>query len=697
MTSDADFVDAPLVLVADDDPTHRVVVQEVLQQSGFRVLTVPNGQVALDVFAQAQPDILLLDIDMPIVDGFTVCERIRAKETDWETPILMVTGFEDKASVERAYDIGATDFISKPIAWPVLPHRLRYIIRTNAAMNDLKGLIRAVPDLIFVVNAGGEVQRLVSDPNGEHIQKIKALTTASKAELYPCENDDNARAAIGRAMELGEPQVYESTLEGLDIDLETRFVARDEGSVLAIVRDITERKKAENRIHDLAFYDELTMLPNRRLFEDYLDQSIEYASSDGQRFAILFIDLDRFKRINDTLGHSIGDELLKSVANRLEECVRSTDCCRQLASSAGPDKRLARFGGDEFVLKLHGVESEEEVAEVASRIVSVLTPPFNCDGHQFVITPSIGIALYPEDGRSSEELVMNADSAMYRAKSSGRNNYKFFSETMRTKSLHRLDLENEIRRATEDQLFELYYQPKVDIDSWTIVGAEALLRWSHPERGNISPAEFIPIAEETGMITAIQQWVLREACKELSSWSSMRPQPLTISVNISSHHFHGGTIVDDVRETVSESRIDPRDLELEITESVLLLDTNSTVKSLRSLKAIGVALSIDDFGTGYSSLSYLSRLPIDTLKIDRSFVENLHRQKDDAAICAAIIAIANRLGLHVVAEGVEVEEQLEFLKRHGCRQIQGFLYSKAIPAREFRKLISDSSDLATGS
>ena len=697
MTSDADFVDAPLVLVADDDPTHRVVLQEVLQQSGFRVLTVPNGQVALDVFAQAQPDILLLDIDMPIVDGFTVCERIRAKETDWETPILMVTGFEDKASVERAYDIGATDFISKPIAWPVLPHRLRYIIRTNTAMNDLKGLIRAVPDLIFVVNAGGEVQRLVSDPNGEHIQKIKALTTASKAELYPCENDDNARAAIGRAMELGEPQVYESTLEGLDIDLETRFIARDECSVLAIVRDITERKKAENRIHDLAFYDELTMLPNRRLFEDYLDQSIEYASSDGQRFAILFIDLDRFKRINDTLGHSIGDELLKSVANRLEECVRSTDCCRQLASAAGPDKRLARFGGDEFVLKLHGVESEEEVAKVASRIVSVLTPPFNCDGHQFVITPSIGIALYPEDGRSSEELVMNADSAMYRAKSSGRNNYKFFSETMRTKSLHRLDLENEIRRATEDQLFELYYQPKVDIDSWTIVGAEALLRWSHPERGNISPAEFIPIAEETGMITAIQQWVLREACKELSSWSSIRPQPLTISVNISSHHFHGGTIVDDVRETVSESRIDPRNLELEITESVLLLDTNSTVKSLRSLKAIGVALSIDDFGTGYSSLSYLSRLPIDTLKIDRSFVENLHRQKDDAAICAAIIAIANRLGLHVVAEGVEVEEQLEFLKRHGCRQIQGFLYSKAIPAREFRKLISDSSDLATGS
>ena len=286
---------------------------------------------------------------------------------------------------------------------------------------------------------------------------------------------------------------------------------------------------------------------------------------------------------------------------------------------------------------------------------------------------------------------------MYRAKSSGRNNYKFFSETMLTKSLHRLDLENEIRRAIEDRQFEIYYQPKVDIDSWTIVGAEALLRWPHPERGNISPAEFVPIAEETGMITVIQQWVLREACKELRSWLSMRPQPLTVSVNISSHHFHGGTLVDDVRAAVSEARVDPRALELEITESVLLLDINSTVKSLRILKEAGVALSIDDFGTGYSSLSYLNRLPIDTLKIDRSFVENLHRKKDDAAICAAIMAMANQLGLKVVAEGVEVEEQLEFLKRHGCGQIQGFLYSKAIPAREFRQLISDSSDLAIGS
>lgn len=697
MTSHADPVDAPLVLVADDDPTHRMVVQEVLQQSGFRVLTVPNGQVALNVFAQAQPDILLLDIDMPIVDGFTVCERIRAKETDRETPILMVTGLEDKESVERAYELGATDFISKPIAWPVLPHRLHYVIRANNALNDLKGLIRAVPDLIYVVNADGDVQERVSKSDVDYTQQPKALTTASQMDFYPCENDDDARAAIRRAIELGKPQIYEHSLDALDIDLETRFIARSEESVLAIVRDITERKKAEDKIHNLAFYDELTTLPNRRLFADYLEESIKYASNNDQSFAILFIDLDRFKRINDTLGHSFGDNLLKSVAIRLRECVRSTDCCKQLASASEPDIRLARFGGDEFVLKLHGIDSEDEAAKIASRIVSALTPPYSCDGHQFVVTPSIGIALYPQDGRSSEELMMNADSAMYRAKSSGRNNYKFFSETMRTKSLHRLDLENELRRASEARQFELYYQPKVDIESWTIVGAEALMRWRHPERGHISPADFIPIAEEMGLITEIQQWVLREACQELSSWSSIQSRPLTVSVNISNHHFQSGTLIEDVRAAVAEAKIDPCSLELEITESVLLLDFDSTVESLEILKDAGVRLSVDDFGTGYSSLSYLSRLPIDTLKIDRSFVENLHRNKGDATICAAILAMAKHLGLNVVAEGVELEEQLEFLKRHRCGQLQGFLYSKAVPAREFRQLILDSSDLAMGS
>jgi EAL domain-containing protein (putative c-di-GMP-specific phosphodiesterase class I) len=304
-----------------------------------------------------------------------------------------------------------------------------------------------------------------------------------------------------------------------------------------------------------------------------------------------------------------------------------------------------------------------------------------------VVTPSIGIAVYPEDGETSEELLMNADSAMYRAKFHGRNNYKFFSETMRTKSLHRLDLENQIRRAIDEKQFELHYQPKVDAETWSLVGAEALLRWNHPERGAIAPDEFIPVAEETGLIVPIGQWVLREACKQVRQWSTLPTGAIPVSVNISSHQFNSDGLIEDVFDAVSMAGIDALLLELEITESVLLQDADSTLLALRRLKEAGVSLSVDDFGTGYSSLSYLKRFPIDTLKIDRSFVKDLHCDADDAAICAAILAMARQLGLNVVAEGVESEQQLEFLRRHGCNQIQGFLCSKALSATDFSAML----------
>ncbi len=340
--------------------------------------------------------------------------------------------------------------------------RTFWSLRTSTSLNDLRGLIRAVPDLIFVVDADGEVQEGLSRGDATHTQQIQALSTASKVSFYPCENDDEARACIKRALETGKTQVYEHELEGLDIHLETRFVTRDSNSVLAIVRDITERKNSEAKIFNLAYFDELTELPNRQLFGQSLERTIETAKRDDQKFAILFVDLDRFKRINDTLGHSVGDELLKEVAKRLDSCTRASDSVSRFDPGQGGGIQLARLGGDEFVIKLYGIESEDTVSAIATRIISVLTPPFNCEGHQFVVTPSIGIAMYPEDGTTAEELLMNADSAMYRAKFHGRNNYKYYSETMRTKSLHRLDLENQIRKAIDNGQFELHYQPKVD-------------------------------------------------------------------------------------------------------------------------------------------------------------------------------------------------------------------------------------------
>ena len=694
MRFDTDVIENPLVLVADDDPTQIMVMQEVLQQSGYRVLTAQDGKSALDLFNQANPDIVLLDVDMPLMNGFEVCESIRASETDWQTPIFIVTGLEDNTSVERAYELGATDFISKPIAWPVLPHRLRYALRANTAFNDLRGLIRAVPDSIFVVNGDGEIVENVSNND---TQQLRALTTASQIASCPYENDERARACIRRAIDGAKTQVYEHTLEEFNVDLETRFIARDENSVLAIVRDITQRKKDEKRIHDLAYFDELTALPNRQLFSQSLNEAIASARRHDKKFAILFIDLDRFKRINDTLGHSIGDKLLVDVGSRLDECTRSTDCCAKLGQAPEGDIGLARFGGDEFVLKLNDMDSESSVTQIADRIISVLTPPFNCEGHQFVITPSIGIAMFPQDGRTGEELIMNADAAMYRAKSAGRNNYKFFSETMRVKSLHRLDLETEIRNAISQQQFELYFQPKVDVDTWSVVGAEALLRWHHPERGWISPDQFIPIAEETGLITVIDRWVLRKACEQISAWSALTPRIVPLSVNVSAHHFHADGLIDDVFGAMSDTGISARSLELEITESTLMHDLDNTAVALKKLKDAGIQLSVDDFGTGYSSLSYLKKLPIDTIKIDRSFIENVHVDKDDAAICAAILAMARKLGLKVVAEGVELKEQLEFLKRQRCDQMQGFLFSKAVPATEFENFLPDRPIMASGS
>ena len=688
MSESTQITGKPLVLVADDDATHRKVIQKVLEESGFRVITAPNGKDAIDQVATFNPDVILLDVEMPEMDGFAVCEIIRARTADREIPIFIITSRDDPESVERAYTVGATDFLTKPIALPVLPHRIRYILRTFTALNDLRGLIRAVPDLIFIVNKDGEVQQGLSGPDAVHTQQIKALSTASEINFYPCENDDRATHCIKQALETGKPQVYEHILEALGIHLETRFVPRDKTSVLAIVRDITERKSAEARIFNLAYYDELTELPNRQLFSQSLEQTITLARRDDQKFAVLFVDLDRFKRINDTLGHSVGDELLKEVAGRLQKCTRSGDTVIRFNSGGDEGIKLARLGGDEFVIKLYGIEDENAVSTVASRIISVLTPPFTCEGHQFVVTPSIGIAVYPQDGETGEELLMNADSAMYRAKFHGRNNYKFFSETMRTKSLHRLDLENQIRKAIESSQFELHYQPKVDAESWSLVGAEALLRWNHPERGPIAPDDFIPVAEETGLIVPIGQWVLREACKQVRAWSTLPTGAIPVSVNISSHQFNSDGLIEDVFDAVSSAGIDALLLELEITESVLLQDADSTLAALQKLKQAGVSLSVDDFGTGYSSLSYLKRFPIDTLKIDRSFVKDLHCDADDAAICAAILAMARQLGLNVVAEGVETEQQLDFLRRHGCNQIQGFLCSPALSPDDFAAMLT---------
>lgn len=681
MSSETNRMQFPVALIADDDATVRTIMREVLEQAGFHVEEAADGQAAIDAYEQHRPDVVLLDVEMPKMDGYAVCERIRAQENLRRTPIFIITGRDDSKSVEHAYDIGATDFISKPIAWTVLAHRVRFVMRASDALNEIKGLIKAIPDTIFVLDENGDLHSRITGSRTGLATISEFASIGSFEKSFPEGTRSALRDRVKRALATGEPQIFEHAVNDDGTHLETRVVARDRNTALAIVRDVTARKESEDRIYDLAYYDRLTSLPNRQLFQQTLDVVIADAEREEGQFAILFVDLDRFKRINDTLGHSMGDMLLRAVAERLRDCTG--------ADEADSNVEIARLGGDEFIVMLRGVGCADVASGTADTIVNALSKPFTCDGNRLVVTPSIGITLYPRDGRDSEALLMNADSAMYRAKSLGRNNHKFYSDTMRIRSINRLDIENELREAMAGEQFTLHYQPKVDLESWTIVGVEALIRWFHEERGWISPAEFIPVAEESGLIVALGDRVLEDACRQVRRWRGTPLEGIRVSVNISSEQIYTGDLVATVRNGIAKADIEPSSLELEITESLLMRDIQSTIITLNELKELGLSISIDDFGTGHSSLSYLKRFPIDTLKIDRSFVRDLHIDNDDAAICAAILAMARKLDLNVVAEGVELDEQLQFLRNHGCHQIQGYLYSRPLPAAELERLVDE--------
>ncbi|MFO0705216.1 MAG: EAL domain-containing protein [Steroidobacteraceae bacterium] len=675
------------ILIVDDDPLYGMLAVEALNHAGFRAEVLQTGAALRESFARIQPDLVLLDVELPDANGIDMCAWLRsAGATD--IPIVMVTGHDDTHSITRAYEAGATDFINKPILWGTLPHRVEFLLRAHANLRALRAseqknraLLQALPDTLLIVDDQGIIQEYITGEDGASRANYvgKALPV-----LIPPQTVPTAMERLRAAIATGQPQRLEFDV-GTDEDhraYEARMRAQSDGQVLIVLRDATERRRTEARIQYLAYYDTLTGLPNRQLFVRELRRAIRLAERTSTRLALLYLDLDRFKRINDNLGHSVGDALLQSVARRLESGVRPTEVAGTGSHPVRPHvqhSRIARLGGDEFVILLSGVTDEQQAAIVANRVRIVLSETFNCNGHRFVVTPSIGIAMYPDDGRDIEDLLVKADLAMYRAKEQGRNGHAFYGESMSVRSLGRLELEDELRVAIEKNRFELYYQPKLDLTSNRIIGAEALLRWSHPTRGWIPPDTFIPIAEETGMIVGLGEWVIREACRQLRSWNDAGIRDLVVSVNVATQQFEREDFVDSVLRTVWKYGIRPDQLEIEITESALMRRVEETIADLQRLRDAGIVLSIDDFGTGYSSLGYLKQFPVNTLKIDRSFVKDLHTSGDDAAICAAIIAMARELRLKVVAEGVEVNEQLEFLRRQGCDHAQGYLIGKPVP------------------
>jgi diguanylate cyclase (GGDEF)-like protein len=448
---------------------------------------------------------------------------------------------------------------------------------------------------------------------------------------------------------------------------------RTRGAIGAFL-DITARKQAEEQVRNLAYHDALTGLPNRLLFQDRLALAVAQAHRHRQGLAVLFLDLDRFKVINDSLGHTVGDRLVREVAARLRTCVREGDT-------------VARLGGDEFTLLLPHVGQAVDAAKVAKKVLDLVRIPFDIDARELFVTASMGISLYPDDGVDAETLVKNADTAMYRAKEQGRDLYQLYTPAMNATALERLALESSLRRALSQDELVLHYQPIFDVAAQRVQGVEALLRWHHPELGLVPPADFIPLAEVTGLILPMGPWVLRTACAQARAWQERQPG-LSVAVNLSARQFQEASLVAQVTDALADSGLDPRCLQLEITESSAMQNAQTAIQTLRELKALGVGLSIDDFGTGYSSLSYLKRFPIDTLKIDQSFIRDIGRDPDDAAIASAIIALAHTLKLTVVAEGVETAGQLAFLAAHGCDRSQGYLLSRPLPADRCSELLS---------
>lgn len=497
----------------------------------------------------------------------------------------------------------------------------------------------------------------------------KLISTFMNTAPFTVEADTDLDDLSRRIVEAGMQYMY----DGFIITEGGAYIGMGTGHDL--MQMMTERKQAH--LYHLAHYDALTGLPNRLLFEDRLTQALVQARRSDQLVALLFLDLDRFKIINDTFGHAVGDLLLKAVANRLSESVRESDT-------------VARMGGDEFTLIFSGLHEPQDAGHIAHLILEVMAKPFILEGHEVHVSTSIGITLYPldnngVDGEKSavEVLLKNADTAMYKAKDQGKNNYQFFTSEMNVATLERLLLENDLRKGLENNEFILHYQPRIHCADGSVSGMEALIRWRHATLGLVSPAKFIPLAEETGLIVPIGIWVLRTACAQTKTWIDAGMRPLRVAINLSARQFKHADLIESIQTVLEETGLSPEYLEVELTESLAMEDVKQTIVTLSALNALGVSIAIDDFGTGYSSLSYLKRFPIDFLKIDRSFVHDIGSSGDSAVIAKTIIAMAHNLQLEVVGEGVETAEQLDFLRRHECEEVQGYFFSRPLPAEEF--------------
>jgi diguanylate cyclase (GGDEF)-like protein/PAS domain S-box-containing protein len=673
------------------------LVTRELRKAAFEFVAenVETREAFVRALESFRPDIVLADYKLPHFDGLSALELVRERSP--ELPFVFVSGTMGEEFAIETLHRGASDYVLKGRLAKLGPavkralqiaegQRLRRLAEESLfnSRKMLRTVLDTIPQRVFWKNAEsiylGCNQPFATDTGHGAPEE---LIGKSDFDIVPEPVAQRRCAEDRQIMESGEPRlnveksyVRPDGSTGWQVISKTALRDQD-GRVIAILgtyEDITERKASEERTRFLVYHDGLTELPNHLLAFDRLQQAMAYADREGTKVALLFLDLDNFKTINDSLGHSIGDKLLREIAARLGKCVRDTDT-------------VSRQGGDEFLIVLPALSDTDATALVLDKLLQSIHAPMEIDGHELSTSVSIGIAMFPDDGRDFESLMKKADTAMYRAKEAGRNTYCFFDKQMNDDVLESLQMRSGLVRALERGEFVLNYQPQIDLASGALVGVEALVRWRHPVLGMVPPGRFIPVAEETGLIVPIGEWVMMEACRQAAAWHLAGYPRISMAVNLSAIQFKRGDVEKLVIRALNESGLDPARLELELTESILIRDTENILATVRRMKLLGVMLSIDDFGTGYSSLSYLKRFSVDKLKIDQSFIRDLATDPDDAAIVRAVVQMARSLGLRTIAEGVEDEKILNYLRIYHCDEAQGYHIARPMPAEAMTEML----------
>lgn len=690
-----------VVLIADDDFAMRLLERESLEQEGFIVEEAADGPAAVRVFQRVMPDVVLLDVIMPEMDGYEVCREIRRIPGAENIPILMVTGLDDIDSINRAYEVGATSFISKPITWGVLPHHVKYVLRSGKAFEALRDSEEALKssEERYALAARGANDGLWD----WNLRTGEIFYSARWKEIIGLDGEIIMNR-IGEWFSRVHPDDIErlklfinAHLEGTTKQLHieyrmmhrdgeprwilTRGIAvRDDGGtyhrMVGSQTDVNERKLAEERLVYNALYDVLTGLPNRALMLDRVSHAMKRRKRQGDfQYAVLFIDLDRFKVVNDSLGHAVGDQLLIAISRRLERALRDVDT-------------LARLGGDEFVVLAEDIRNGDEASVVAERMLKALTTSFHISGHEIYVSASIGITIGSDRYDKPDAVIRDADIAMYRAKADGKSRYEVFDETMHLQALAVMQLENDMRKAVDRGEFVLYYQPIMSLHgSGQFDALEALIRWNHPKRGLLQPCEFIHLAEETGLIVPIGDWVIRTACERVRQWHDELKRPIRLAVNVSAREVKTADFAQRVKIILEETGYPPEWLDIEITESLILGEYEMVSGVFEQLRSLGISIAIDDFGTGYSSFGYLNKFAIDKVKIDRQFISKIGREKNALDIINAILELARKMDLAVTAEGIETDEQCAGLKFLNCPLGQGYRFSRPLDSAEIEALL----------